>query len=293
MTYNLKNRVVFITGASGGIGRACAVEYHRAGARVAAVARSTDKLEALASSLGVKRVLPVTADVTDSGQRESALAVVRDRFGPIDVLVNNAGWASFTSVMRTPPDHLDRMLSLNLVSPITLIQAVLPEMLERGSGQIVNIASVVGFQAIPRMTVYSATKAALISLSTGLRMELRGSGVDVIMVAPGSTRTDFFDAAAKVDADATRFARSQYSADRVGRAVLRASRRRHGETLLTTEGKAIATIRRFSHRLADLTMYLVAKRSMPTLDAFPGSTGRPTTQPSGETPTHSGDQPGG
>ncbi|MGB2986821.1 MAG: SDR family NAD(P)-dependent oxidoreductase [Phycisphaerae bacterium] len=263
MTYELKDRVVFITGASSGIGRACAIEYHRAGSRIVAAARSLDKLEALADELGGDRIVPVAMDVTDPVERQIALRTARERFGPIDVLINNAGWASFTSVLRMPDEHFERMLAVNFAGPVALIRAVLPEMIERGSGQIVNISSVVGYQAIPRMTAYSATKAALSSLSTGLRMELKGTGVDVLLVAPGSTNTHFFEAAATVDAKAERVSQTQYSPQRVARAVIRSSRRRRPEVTLTLEGKLITLIRRFSHRLADAIMYRVARSSMP------------------------------
>lgn len=263
MRYDLKDRVVFITGASSGIGRACAVEYHRAGSRVVVAARSLDKLETLVDELGGDRAVPIQMDVTDALQRQAALCFARERFGSIDVLVNNAGWASFGSVLRMPDEHIERMLAVNFGGPVALIQAVLPEMLKRGSGQIVNISSVVGSQAIPRMTVYSATKAAISALSTGLRMELRKTGVDVLLVAPGSTRTPFFEAAASVDIQPVRFARTQYTPQRVARAVVRSSRRRRPEVTLTLEGKLITLIRRLSHRLADAIMYQVAKRSMP------------------------------
>ena len=266
MRYELKNRVVLITGASRGIGRACAIEYHRAGSRVVAAARSLGKLEALAGELGGDRIVPVAMDVTDPVERQIALRTARERFGPIDVLVNNAGWASFTTVANMPDDHFERMLAINFVSPVALIQAVLPEMIDRGHGQIVNISSVVGFQAIPRMTAYSATKSALTALSTGLRMELRGTGVDVLLVAPGSTNTSFFEAAATVDARAERLPRTQYSPQRVARAVVRSSRRRRREVTLTLEGNLITLIRRGSHRLADEIMYRVAKTAMPTLE---------------------------
>jgi len=265
MGYELRDRVVFITGASGGIGRACAVEFFRAGAKVAAAARSVEKLRALAAELDEARVLPVELDVTDEGQRTAAVARAVARFGPIDVLVNNAGWASFASVLRTPPEHIERMLRLNLAGPIALIQAVLPEMIKRRMGQIINIGSVVGHQPIPNMTIYSATKAALIALSTGLRMELRGTGVDVLMVAPGSTRTEFFESAESVDVKAVRFSKTQYSPQRVARAVVRASRRRRPEVTLTVEGRLITVIRRVSRRAADGIMYQVAKRAMPTV----------------------------
>jgi len=263
VAYSLADKVVLITGASGGIGRACAVAFFQAGAKVVATARSFDKLESLARQLDPSRVLPIRLDVTDTGQRAAAITEARQRFGRIDVLVNNAGWASFAAVVNTPPEHVERMLALNFAAPIAMTQAVLPEMLERGSGQIINISSVVGVQAIPRMTVYSATKSALTGFSTGLRMELRGSGVDVINVAPGSTRTDFFDAAAAVDVKAARFGKTQYSPERVARAVVRASRKRKRSVSLTVDGIAIAIIRRFSHRLADFIMYQVAKYGMP------------------------------
>ncbi len=265
MSYQLKDRVVFITGASSGIGRACAVEYHKAGSRVVAAARSLNKLEALANELGGDRIVPIAMDVTDPVERQIALRIARERFGSIDVLVNNAGWASFTTVANMPEDHFERMLAVNLAGPVSLIQAVLPEMIQRGHGQIVNISSVVGYQPIPRMTVYSAAKAALTALSTGLRMELRGTGVDVLLVAPGSTDTGFFDAAAKVDAKAARLSRTQYSAERVARAVVRSSRLRRREVTLTVEGKLITLIRRVSRRAADGIMYRVAKSAMPTV----------------------------
>ncbi len=264
MAYELNNRVVLITGASSGIGRACAVEYHRAGSRVVAAARSLDKLKDLASELGGTRVLPVAMDVTKPSDHESAIRRAVEHFGPIEVLVNNAGWASFSPVADTPRDHIERMLALNLAGPIALIQAVLPSMRERDSGQIVNISSVVGNQTIPNMTIYSATKAALTSLSTGLRMELRGSGIDVLLIAPGSTRTAFFETAARLNVRTVRFAQTQYSPQRVARAVVRSSRRRRREVTLSAEGKAISAIRRVSHRLADALMYRVAKRSMPS-----------------------------
>ncbi len=262
MAYDLTDKVVLITGASSGIGRACAIEFHRAGAKVVAAARSLDKLEDLAGEIGGDRIAAVRLDVTDASEREAAIAFARERFGRIDVLINNAGWASFASVEKMPDEHLDRMLALNLAAPVRMTQAVLPKMLERRSGQIINISSVVGNQAIPRMTVYSSTKAALTSFSTGLRMELRRTGVDVIMVAPGSTNTPFFETAASVDVNAVRVAKTQYTPQRVARAVVKSSRRRRPEVTLTADGKAITIMRRFSHRLADFAMYHFAKYGM-------------------------------
>ncbi len=264
MGYDLRDKVVLITGASSGIGRACAVAFHRAGSRVVAAARRIDRLTELEHEIGGDRIASTALDVTDPDGRQSAIDFTNRRFGRIDVLINNAGWASFSTVRRMPGDHLDRMISLNLVAPIAMTQAVLEPMIQRRSGQIVNISSVVGNQTIPRMTVYSATKAALSSFSTGLRMELRGSGVDVILVSPGSTNTAFFETAASVDVKAERVAHSQYTPQRVARAVLRSCRTRRGEVTLTAEGKAMSAIRRCSHRVADAIMYRYAKKGMPS-----------------------------
>lgn len=263
MSYDLQDRVVLITGASSGIGRATAVEFHRAGANVVAAARSEDKLQALVNELGADRALAIPADVTQAEDRKQLIAKARDRFGRIDVMINNAGWASFATALKTPTEHLDRMVALNLLAPVALTQLALPEMLARGSGQIINITSVVGTQTIPRMSFYCATKAALNSWSSGLRMELRGTGVDVIVVAPGSTRTAFFDSAASVDVLVTRLAETQYTPQRVARAVVRSSRRRRRFVTLSGAGKTITVIRRCSHRLADAIMYRVAKSAMP------------------------------
>ncbi len=264
--YDLRGKIVFITGASRGIGRACAIEYHRAGARVVAAARSLDKLEKLALELGGDRILPLAMDVTDAARREAALRQARERFGPIDVLVNNAGWASFGSVLRMPDEHFERMLAVNFEGPVALIRAVLPDMLARGGGQIVNISSVVGAQPMPRMAVYSATKAAITALTTALRMELKQTGVDVLLIAPGSTNTGFFQAAAMTDTQVVRLAETQYSPERVARAVVRSCRRRRSTVTLSLEGKLITWIRRLCPSLADTIIYHVAKQSMPERD---------------------------
>ena len=269
MLYDLRDRVVFITGASSGIGRATAIEFARAGARVVLAARSEDKLRDLAQEIGPDRTLAIVMDVTNSADRERALAMTRERFGPVDVLLNNAGWASFASVQIQPLEHVDQILQLNFLAPIAMIQSALPDMLARRSGQIINISSVVGHQAMPRMTVYSATKSALNALTTGLRMELRGTGIDVLLVAPGSTNTPFFTTAASVDVKAVRLGETQYSPERVARAIVRSSRRRRREVTLTPSGWLITVIRRFSHRVADAIIFQTAKQAMPKVSPPP------------------------
>lgn len=260
--YELRDRVVFITGAGSGIGRACAAAFHAAGARIVAVGRRADRLEALWEQLGAERVAVAAADVTVAGQREAALSVARQHFGGIDVLVNNAGWAGYGPAASLPEEHVERMLALNVAAPAALVRAVLPEMIARGSGQIVNVSSVVAFQPMPRMAMYSATKAALSAFSTALRLELRETGVDVVLIEPGSTRTEFFESAAQVNTRAVRYSRLQQSPEHVAGVIVRACRNRRREVVLSVEGRLIALLRRFSRRLADAVAGAAAARTM-------------------------------
>ena len=270
MAYDLGDKVVFVTGASSGIGWACAEAYHAAGAKVVATARRLDRLEALVAGLG-ERAAAVPLDITDAGQRDQAFRRAKDRWGRIDVLVNNAGWSCLGTVLRVPDGDIQRMLAVNFTGPLALIRAVLPEMIQRGSGQIVNITSVGGHQAIPRMTVYSAAKAALESLSTGLRIELKKTGVDVITIAPHATESEFFEAAGSSDVRAGRITKAKHTAEEVARIIVRASQRRKTELVLTLQGRMVTWARRLSPRLADAAMYHVSKGVLPDLRVKRGS----------------------
>lgn len=263
MGFDLQGKTVLITGASSGIGRACASAFHAAGSNVILAARSEEKLREIAANLGEERALDCPADVTRDEDRRRIVENGAQRFGHIDVLLNNAGWAAFAPLLQTDEAHLDTMTKLNVLAPLALARLCASSMIQRGFGQIINIASVVGHQPIPRMAFYSATKAALVSLSSSLRMELAGTGVDVLLVCPGSTRTDFFDAAASKNVRSVRFKRTQYTPERVARAVVTSSRKRRKSVTLSAEAKAIVAIRRVSVRLADTIMNKVAARAMP------------------------------
>lgn len=263
MRFNLKDKVVLVTGASSGIGLACAEAFASAGARLALVARRAEPMRDLARSLPAGRTVVIPADLTSPQQRADAVARVLSACERIDVLVNNAGWAGFGDVVGLDEEHVRRMVELNIVAPVALTRLVLPAMIARREGQIINIASIVGYQPIPRMTVYSATKAFVLSFSTGLRMELARTGVDVISVAPGSTRTPFFENAANTGVRAVRLASTQYTPERVARAIVRASIHRRREVLLSASGRLIAAIRRCSHRTADAIMLRFARFAMP------------------------------
>lgn len=182
-------RVVVLTGASSGIGKATAYELAARGHALVLAARRADTLHALAHELDPSgsRVLAVPTDVADDASRRALIDTARAHFGRVDVLVNNAGVTVEKGWWWDDPDPL-RVLRVNLESPIELVRLVLPEMQARGSGHIVNIGSVAGRAATNGM--YSASKFGLRGFSHGLRRELLGSGVEVSLVAPGFVQSE-------------------------------------------------------------------------------------------------------
>ena len=181
----LEGLSVVVTGASSGIGRATAEHLARKGARVSAVARSEGPLAELAAA--VPGITPVVGDVTVDADR----AALVERVGRIDVLVNNAGMGWVGRVEDMPAERVRALFELNVLALIDLSQRVLPQMLERGRGNVVNVASLASYVSVPPLTVYSATKFAVQGFSDGLRREVSGRGVKVTTINPGPVATLF------------------------------------------------------------------------------------------------------
>ncbi len=176
---------IVITGASSGIGAAIARELAKpADAKLTLVARRAPLLQELSTRLARPTHLEVR-DLSEQPLPVDWLQAARDALGPIDALVNNAGVQVIGKTETIDCDRGESSLFVNLFSPLRLTRAVLPEMLARGSGQIVNVASIASFAPTPGMTYYNASKAGLAGASEALRGELRGSGVDVLTVYPG------------------------------------------------------------------------------------------------------------
>lgn len=187
----LRDKTVIVTGASSGIGRAAALEFARRGAgHLVVAARRGDRLEELAHeirSFGV-RCTPVAADVMKREDCERLVAAAPDA----DVLVNNAGVAIFDSIEKSQPDDLHSMMETNYFGMVWCTKAILPRMLARGGGSIVNVSSIAGIMGYARMGGYCATKFAMIGFTEALRDEVIGRGVRVALVCPGTTDTEFF-----------------------------------------------------------------------------------------------------
>lgn len=190
---SMDGTVVWITGASSGIGRELAGELSRRGARVAVSARSAGALEEMAASHA--GMLAVPADITDLSSVREAVARIGERLGPIDIAVLNAG--TYTPV--TPESFSSELfrpqVEVNIMGTVGCIEAVLPGMMARRAGRIAVVASATGFAALPMAEAYGATKAFLISMCDSLRADLAGArtGVEVTVVAPGFVRTGLTD----------------------------------------------------------------------------------------------------
>jgi NADP-dependent 3-hydroxy acid dehydrogenase YdfG len=185
----LSDKVVIVTGASSGIGAAFARLAAGEGARLVLAARRTERLAALAREL--PGALPVTADLRDAAQVRGVVDAARERFGRVDVLVNNAGQGLHVPVEEIRLDDLKAVVELNLYAPLVAMQAVLPLMRAQGGGTIVNVSSGTTRMIIPGIGAYSATKCALNQLTATARAEWAGDGIAVCLVHPGVTATEF------------------------------------------------------------------------------------------------------
>jgi 3-hydroxy acid dehydrogenase / malonic semialdehyde reductase len=187
----LVDATVFITGASSGIGRSCAEAFAKEGARLLLCARRSDRLRELAAGLDADVNL-LDLDVQDRAAVDAAMAGLDPGWSGIDVLVNNAGLAAgLEPLHRSDPDDWDRMIDTNVKGLLAVTRAVVPGMVERGRGHIINIGSIAGHETYPNGAVYCASKAAVDRITKGLRLDLLGSGLRVSTVDPGMVETEF------------------------------------------------------------------------------------------------------
>lgn len=250
---SLQDRVVFITGASSGIGEACARAFARARARLLLAARRGDRLERLAAEIASESGVPIhllNIDVRDRSVVAEALDCLPDEWKSVDVLVNNAGLSrGLTKLHEGAVSDWDEMIDTNIKGLLYVSKAVLSGMVERGRGHVINIGSIAGHESYPGGNVYCATKAAVRGLTAGLRMDYVDTPVRISSVDPGLVETEF--SVVRFHGDAER-AKSVYKGlkplkaeDVADVVVFIAGRPEHvnvAEVLLLPEAQASATM---------------------------------------------------
>lgn len=219
----LDHKVAVITGASSGIGAALAHEFSRAGAHVVLFARRRPQLEQVAAACPGESLV-IAGDVTEEASRQELLAAATERWGRVDLLVNNAGLGAYGDLLDFSQEDWRRLMEINLFAAVFLSQAALPAMLARGSGMILNIASIGGLMAhADKVTPYVTSKHALVGFTRGLAKDLQGSGVAIKAACPHLTATEFFDhsqGAAELAPVAHKFREHMDSAAEVARGIL-------------------------------------------------------------------------
>jgi len=192
---DLKNKIVFITGASSGIGKACAESFAKAGSKLLLAARRIDKLTAFAEELRTKYNVEVKAfrlDVRNYDEVKSTIENLEDEWKDIDILVNNAGLSrGLDKIYEGTPKNWDEMINTNIKGLLYVTRTVLPGMVERNSGHVINIGSLAGHEVYPGGNVYASTKFAVNGLTKSFRLDVIGKNIKVSTVDPGLVETEF------------------------------------------------------------------------------------------------------
>jgi short-subunit dehydrogenase len=256
MKREIKNRRAIVTGASSGIGRAVAMELARQGASVVLVARREERLRELAEKIKTfgQPVEIVAGDINDPAVRQQAVDVAQSKFGGLDILVNNAGLGAVGLFEHAAPDRLRKVMEVNFFSLVEMTRIALPLLKQGVTPILVNISSILGRRGVPYNTEYAASKFAVSGFSESLRTELIAEGVDVLVVCPGTTQTEFFDRAIDNVEKPKWPEHTPISSEEVARQIVRAMRLGQHEIVPYLWGKVLCWLNRLCHRLVDRIM---------------------------------------
>lgn len=259
---DLEGRVVAITGASAGIGEACAVRLAAAGMPVALLARRADRLDALRARItgAGGRAVTVTGDVAREEDVQALVDLAIASFGRLDVMIANAGAGYHATVENTPPDVARRLMNVNYLGTFLAARAALPVFRRQGRGHLVIVSSIVGRRGIGGTGAYGATKAAQLGLAESLRGELAGTGIHVTTVFPVSTRTEFHEAIRRDHGQHFSALGPQQDADVVAAAIERTLARPRPEVYPHAASRALAIAAVVAPRLTDRFLRRYARR---------------------------------
>lgn len=250
-----------ITGASKGIGKACAARFSEQGANLVLASRSQEKLDATKNALSKgSRVLTVPTDVTDHDQIKKLFQKVKEEFGQLDVLINNAGRSMSGSVAEIDLEKIEFLFRLNFFAPLWCIQEAIPIMKKQGAGHIVNISSIAGKRGVPFYGAYCASKAALNGLTESLRVELKNTNIQVLLACPAGTETNFYtDGLSSTPNDFKLPKGNLMTTERVSAEILSALNKRKGEVVIGEKGKVLIFLNKISYSLVDFLLGKVFK----------------------------------
>ncbi len=245
-----------MTGSSSGIGRAVALELARCGASVVIVARREDRLRQLADEITAVggRVEIVAGDITNAEVRDRAIDIATSRFGGLDILINNAGIGASGLFEHADPDRLRRIFEVNFFALVEMTRAALPALKQGVDPIVVNVSSILGHRGVPHNSEYSASKFAVQGFSESIRAEFARDGIDVLVVSPGTTETEFFDSVIECTGKPSWPEHAAVSSDEVARRTVRAIRLGRHEIIPYRWGRLLCRLNRISPGLVDRLM---------------------------------------
>jgi len=256
MKRRIKDLRVIITGASSGIGRALAVELARREAHVLINARRAERLESLAEDIRKEggRVETVVGDLTEPNVRERIVEAAKERFGGLDVLVNNAGVGSMGKFEHADPRRTRDVMELNFFALTEMTRLALPLLKHGTTPMIVNVSSILGLRGAPYSSAYTASKFAVQGFSESLRAELTPHKIDVLVVSPGTTETEFFDSVLEKNGEPAWPSHTPVTPEHVATSIVRAMEKGKHAVIPYFWGKVMVWMNRLSPRLMDGVM---------------------------------------
>jgi short-subunit dehydrogenase len=252
----IANSRVIITGASSGIGRAVALELARAGAKLIAVARRKDRLKQLTHEVTAINgwIEIVVGDITDPQIRQQAIEAAQSQYGGLDILINNAGIGALGRFEDTDPQRVRRVFEVNFFALAEMTRLALPLLKNGVKPMLVNISSIVGHRGVPFRSEYCASKFAVHGFSEAIRAEFTRYGIDVLVVSPGTTETEFFDGDFERGTEPSWPRHKPVSANKVARAMVKAIRQGRHEIIPYGLGKILCWLNRLSPGMMDRIM---------------------------------------
>lgn len=253
MKRDLKNRRAIITGASSGIGRETAFELVRHGVGVVVVARREDRLRELVDQIAALggKVEPVVGDITDPEIRQRALDAAQSKLGGLDILVNNAGIGAMGLFESADPQRVRRIMEVNFFALVEMTRLALPLLKQGVTPMVVNVSSILGHRGTPHNSEYSASKFAVQGFSESIRAEFTRLGIDVLVISPGTTETEFFDRAIEKTTEPNWPKHKPITASAVAKQIVRAMRAGRHEIIPYRWGRVLCWLNRLSPRLVD------------------------------------------